>query len=49
MKGSSVACDVARVDHDYNTLDFSNWQDASEFTRILRKLADRLDLFYKEK
>jgi hypothetical protein len=30
---------------EYNILDFSNWKDVAEFG----KLAEGLDLFYKEK
>jgi hypothetical protein len=34
---------------EYNILDFSNWKDDAEFTMNFTKLAEGLDLFYKEK
>jgi trehalose-6-phosphate synthase len=34
---------------EYNILDFSNWQDETEFGKMFRKLVDGLDLYYKQK
>jgi hypothetical protein len=33
---------------DYNILDFSEWMDKDEFSKMFRKLIDGLDLFYKQ-
>jgi hypothetical protein len=34
---------------EYNILDFSRWEDDSEFGKLFRKLIDGLELFYKIK
>ena len=33
---------------EYNILDFSNWDDDAEFSKMFTKLIDGLDMFYKE-
>jgi len=34
---------------EYNILDFSAWEDDSQFDGMFRKLIDGLELFYKDK